>query len=397
MKKSYYNYVGVYTFSYGAMGTMLPLMGPYLDKIGFSGAQIGSVMATGTGVAIFASIFWGDVYNKSKNKKSVILAICLMAALVSAFLSNMNTYLFFLTTFGLLYFFQSPVLALQDAMTLEDSNHFGAIRKWGAIGFAAGNLVASRVVSLVGLDSIFYMFSIGYLLAAFMILRIMRDARGNVRSHPFNSPHLEQGQDKGGYKDLFCNRKFILLIISAFFVSGTNVANNTYFGFLYMAGGGMLTGIGIAFLLMVSSEALFMAWSDRLANVFSLEKTILFSMLISVFRYLLYSLTPPSEILLATFFLQGMVNGIVLVEFVRYISKLVEPRLLGMAVSVYYCISCNVSTIICLLAGGIILDAYGVGRVYLFFALYNLAGVILYVMWGLHKSQNKGDKLTNKG
>ena len=163
--------------------------------------------------------------------------------------------------------------------------------------------------------------------------------------------------------------------------------------FLYVAGGGLLAGIGIAFLLMVGSEAAFMAWSEKLANKFTLEKTILISMIISVFRYLLYSTVPSNEVLLFTFFLQGMVNGIVLVEFVRYISKLVEKRLLGMAVSVYYCISCNVSTIICQLLGGIILDKYHVGGVYLFFALYNLTGVILYILWGLHKPQTNLEKV----
>lgn len=397
MKKSYYNYVGVYTFSYGAMGTMLPLIGPYLDRIGFSGAEIGSVMATGTGVAIFASIFWGNLYNNSNHKKRVILGICLMASTVSVFLSGVGTYLTFVTVFGVLYFFQSPILALQDAMTLEDSHHFGPIRKWGAIGFAAGNLVASRVVSLAGLDTIFFMFSAGYILTGIMIWKIMRDTSGNEGLHTTKPAHSPPRQNMGKYRVLLSNKKFTLLIISAFFVSGTNVANNTYFGFLYLAGGGALAGIGIAFLLMVSSEALFMAWSDRLADRFTLEKTILISMLISVFRYLLFSMTPSSGLLLATFFLQGMVNGIVLVEFVRYIAKLVEPKLLGMAVSIYYCISCNVSTIVCLMAGGIILDAYGVGRVYLFFGLYNLAGVVLYAIWGLHKSENNGNKVTNKG
>ena len=54
MKKYYYNYVGIYTFTYGAMGMMLPLLGQYLNQIGFTGAEIGSVMSIGTGVAIFA-------------------------------------------------------------------------------------------------------------------------------------------------------------------------------------------------------------------------------------------------------------------------------------------------------------------------------------------------------
>src|SRR5665648_1034915 len=213
MKKQYYNYVGVYVFTYGAMGMMLPLIGQYLHKIGFSGAEIGFIMATGTGVAIFASIFWGDIYNNSRNKKRVILILCLATAIISVSLAFIDIYLLFLTAFGILYFFQSPVLALQDAMTLEDDQLFGAIRKWGAIGFAGGNLIASMVVSLMGLKSIFYL---------------------------------------------------------------------------------------------------------------------------------------------------------------------------------YYCISCNVSTIICQLFGGIILDKYDVGAVYLFFALYNLIGVILYLLWGLHRPQNNG-------
>lgn len=387
MEKPYYNYVGVYTFTYGAMGMMLPLLSLYLDRLGFSGAEIGSTVATGTAVAIFASIFWGDIYNNSKNKKKVIMFLCLITFAVSISLSFISTYLMFLMAFGILYFFQSPVLALQDAMTLEDDQHFGAIRKWGAIGFALGNLIASKVVASMGLGVIFYLYSAGYALAAVMVMTIIHH---NKRKNAFEKDKTQNARQtfaKGKYRELLANKKLVLLIISAFFVSGTNVANNTYFGFLYVAGGGTIAGVGIAFLLMVGSEAAFMAWSYKLADKFTLERTILVSMLISVFRYLLYSIVPSNEILIFTFFLQGMVNGIVLVEFVRYISKLVETRLLGMAISAYYCISCNISTIICQLMGGIILDYYDVGAVYLFFALYNLAGVILYLLWGLHKSE----------
>ena len=396
MKKQYYNYVGVYAFTYGAMGMMLPFIGPYLDKIGFSGAEIGSIVATGTGVAIFASILWGDIYNNSRNKKRVILLLCLVTAIITVTLAFINIYFLFLIIFGLLYFFQSPVLPLQDAMTLEDDQLFGSIRKWGAIGFAGGNLIASMVVPVLGLQSIFYLYSLGYVIAAIMVCSIMMINKKKYIPENLDSSFVASITDKGKYRELLANKKFTLLIISAFFVSGTNVANNTYFGFLYIAGGGALAGIGIAFLLMVGSEAAFMAWSDKLANKFTLEKTILVSMIISVIRYLLYSMVPSNEVLICTFFLQGMVNGIVLVEFVRYISKLVETRLLGMAVSVYYCISCNVSTIICQLFGGIILDKYNIGAVYLFFALYNLTGVALYLLWGLYKPQKNMEKVQNK-
>ena len=49
-------------------------------------------------------------------------------------------------------------------------------------------------------------------------------------------------------------------------MGGTNVANNTYFSFLYIEGGGTVAGVGIAMLLMVGSEVPFMAWCERLSR-----------------------------------------------------------------------------------------------------------------------------------
>jgi PPP family 3-phenylpropionic acid transporter len=401
MKKHYYNYVGIYSFTYGAMGMMLPLLGQYLSQIGFTGAEIGSVMSTGTGVAIFASIFWGNRYSKSREGKRVILFLCLAAAMVTLVLSSITTYLYFLITFGLLYFFQSPILALQDSMTLEDDQDFSHIRKWGAIGYGLGNFIASRVILIAGLKSIFFLFMAGYLLAAFLILwiRYQRNQEsGPLKKSAGKTVRQDSGTaEKGRYRDLLQNRKFVLLIISAFFVSGTNVANNTYFSFLYIEGGGTLAGVGIAFLLMVGSEAVFMAWSGRLSAIFTLERMILYSMIVSVLRYAFYALNPSFILLIGTFFLQGMVNGIVLVEFIRYIAKLLKPKMLGLGLSVYYCVSCNISTIVCLLIGGLLLDFYGAAAVYLFFSLYNLLGVSLYLLWGLHKEEKDYKKVEITG
>ena len=47
-------YKMLYTFTYMAIGSMTPLIGYYLNGLGFSGSQIGVVTATGTAVAVFA-------------------------------------------------------------------------------------------------------------------------------------------------------------------------------------------------------------------------------------------------------------------------------------------------------------------------------------------------------
>lgn len=51
MDRTHIRYIFIYTFSYMAIGSMMPLIGRYLAQEGFTGAQIGTVTAAGTLVA----------------------------------------------------------------------------------------------------------------------------------------------------------------------------------------------------------------------------------------------------------------------------------------------------------------------------------------------------------
>ena len=84
-------------------------------------------------------------------------------------------------------------------------------------------------------------------------------------------------------------------------------------------------------------------------------------------------------------FSQGAVNGILLIEFVRYVSNLAPKGSESIAISAYYIIGSNLSTIVCQTVGGVILDYLEASAVYTFFGLFNLTGVILYIKFGLYK------------
>jgi len=382
MKKPDYHYAALYTFSYMALGALLPLIGQYLHFIGFSGAQIGTITAAGTLVAIFAATVWGKAYHYSHNRHLLIMALCITAAGIGTVLMRVNGYWFFLCLFGCMYFFQAPIMALSDAVTLEDGRPFNRIRKWGSIGFALGAFLAGELAGRIGLPLIFPMYAGSFLIAAAMLFAIFsagKKDRGQEREVPREKP-------KGRYSDLLQNKKLIRLILCTFFVGGTNVANNTYFSFLYIDGGGTIAGVGVVMLLMVGSEAVFMQWSAGLAKRFTLEKTILAAIGISVIRFGIYGLNPAYPVLIALFFLQGAVNGIILVEFVRYVSKLAPKGKEGMAIAAYYALGSNLSTIVCQLAGGELLDAFGSGGVYLFFSIFNGIGFLFYVKFKLYKA-----------
>ncbi len=400
MKKIYYNYVALNIFSYAAIGMLFPLIGQYLYSLGFDGTQIGTTIALSTVIAIFATTFWGERYNNSLKRKRVVVFLCLISAIWALLLLSVEIYLVFLIGFMILFFFYSPIMGLNDAMTIESGQSFNSIRKWGSIGFALATFVAGKSAEAFGLWIIFPGFSLSFVLSALAIMIMIR--RENKKKTTLSKvdvaevgadsekPHIKVEPTK--YIHLIRNKKYLAILISAFFVMGTNVANNTYFSFLYIEGGGNIGGVGTAFLLMAGSEAIFMALSKRISQKISLERTILLAMIISVLRYGWYSTGPSSGLLLGTFFLQGIVNGIILVEFIRYIHKTVEVKELGMAISLYYAVSTNLSTIFCQFLGGLALDFGGGSSVYLFFSLYNVVGVVVYLLFGLHRSSLKDKK-----
>lgn len=379
MDNKYHSFAGIYIFTYGAIGTLFPLIGQYLAGIGFSGVQIGLVTATATAVGIGASPFWGYRSHHSKDSTRVVIALCMIASLIIVGLAFVKLYPVFLLGYAVFFFFQAPIMPLTDAMTLENKIHFGSVRKWGSLGYAAAVFIAGQLAHITGMVIILPLCASCYTVAWIIMLRLKRHGmHGEHASEPVKKEHRN-------YLILLKNKKLMALLFAAFFILGTNVANNTYFGFLYRDVGGTIAGVGVAFLLMCAAEAPFMAWTGKLEKLMGMEKMILASMIISALRFLWYSTGPSPALLIGTFFLQGVVNGILLVEFIRYVAKLVEPAIIGMAMSLYQAFASSSSAILCQLVGGVILDHYGGPQVYLFFSIYNIVGIILYVGFGLYK------------
>lgn len=399
-----------YLLGYGAMGVMNPLISQYLSSIGFSGTEIGIVTSSATVAAVFASVFWGARYSNSRDGRRVIAFICAAAASMGFFNLTVTGFMLFAVTYSIQYFFQGPVMGVSDALVLDrEQENFSSIRLCGAAGYAAAVFAGGKIGDAAGLGSIFYVYAALFILAGCAVMTTARpsctfsgksaggesagkesagkESAGGLRRKSPQGTFSEKKSEKVSYTELLKSPEAIQLIICGIFVMGTNVANNTYFGFLFREGGGTIAGVGTAFLLMVGSEAPFMAFAPYLCRKFSREKTVLAAMVLSAGRFLFYAAGQSAELLLVTFFLQGMVNGILLTEYVKYLSAAVAPRLVGMAVAAFYAVSSNGGTILCSFFGGIAMDFIGSRGVYALFGVLNGAGVLLYICFGLHKKK----------
>ena len=110
-------------------------------------------------------------------------------------------------------------------------------------------------------------------------------------------------------------------------------------------------------------------------------------MILSTVRFGIYALGPSDNFLLVSFFLQGMVNGVLLTEYVKYLSAVVEPRVIGIAIAAFYAVSSNGGTIVCNFFGGVVMDGLGSVGVYAFFSLLNAIGTFLYIFFKLYRKR----------
>ncbi len=367
----------LYFLIYCPLGVLCPLIGQYLSSIGFSGTQVGTVTSLGTAAAVLGGMFWGKVYANASHKKRIIAIMFAGAALMSVAGLSTKAFIIYAAIYSVMYFFQGPVHGLCDSLVMESDNSFAVIRSAGALGYALAVYVTGQYAETHGLGIIFYVYSAAFILAAFVVMGVKEPQ------------HYSSLEKKIKASELFKNKKYVKLLLCAFFLMGTNVGNSTYFGYLFREGGGSLGGIGLAFLLMAGSEAPFMFLIPAFNKKVSSEKLLLFAIGVCTFRFAFYATGPSWQLLLGTFFLQGISNGIILVELVRYFSRVVEPRLASIAVSTFYAVGNNLSTIVCTFIGGIMLDAFSARGVYFFFAVWNMIALIMYIVMGLYKEENR--------
>ena len=369
----------LYFFIYFPLGAVCPLIGQYLSSIGFTGTQVGIVTAFGTGAAVIGGMFWGRIYANSSRKRLVVIVMFLLSALSSLVSLAITGFIAYTMIYGILYFNQGPSHGLCDSMIMDKNENFPAIRACGAIGYASAVFICGQIAQHTGLKVAFIIHAIAFVIAGLIMRKF---------SEPVNYSEKKETGEAIKISELMKDRGFRRLLVFSFFALGPTMAHNTYFSYLYMDAGGDIAGVGLAFLLMAGSEAPFMWLVPLMNRRISTEKLILFAIVVGFARFMLYGMGPSTGILLGTFFLQGILNGILLVEVVKYFGKIVDVRLSSISVATYYALGNSLPSIICNFLGGAIMDMSGPRGTYIFFAVLYVISFILYLVLGLHKEKH---------
>lgn len=387
MQKTIINLNSYYFLIFFGFGSVFPLLSVYFkNDIHLTGTQIGTIMSIGPIVVMFIQPLWGMLCDYFKRPKLVLFFSITLMALTSIPYMLTRTYGWLIILAGILSVFQSGIIPVSDSIainyTYKHGKDYGNIRLWGALGFAIAVFVMGRLSNMTGLQIIFLSLTVSLLIAN-LFLKGMPNEGGDIKVD------LVHGLSK-----LFRIKKFVLFLIASFLVFGPIQANNVYFGLLIQQVGGTVAGVGFAFLLAAGTEAPFMRLAGPWIRKRGLLSVTILAAVVSLIRWVTYIDHPSVLFIYISTIAQGFSVGLYIPAALSYVKEIAPKEVIATAISLYAGIGNSLGNWFGVFFGGMILDAYSIFSVYLFFAITTALGVLLMLYLALNEHQERRQQAT---
>jgi PPP family 3-phenylpropionic acid transporter len=145
-------------FIYGSMVIFTSFFQLYLQDVGMTKFEIGSLMALGPFVSLFANPFWRSLGDRLHNMKRIIVIMMSGTVLLLQLVFQADTYPMVYLTMTLFFFFQTPIFSHSNSLILgyiqDTPRKFGTFRLWGSIGWAVTAIAAGQILDWTGISKV---------------------------------------------------------------------------------------------------------------------------------------------------------------------------------------------------------------------------------------------------
>ncbi len=342
---------GAYWWAFGAIGTLTPFIAPYYKELGFSGTEIGILVALpATGVAFFAPI-WGAIADSRANHRLVLRAALLIPAMLGLLLTQLRDFwpIFLLVaTLALLYAPAAPLIDSYGLMISErHKQSYGSLRVWGSLGFTAGVFVVGELMGADVTTLFLLAYSACLLLACLCTLRLPRLSERSA------------GPLWGGLGAVARNGPLVALLLTTFLISSSASAMYGFLSIHLRELGGSAELVGRAFALNAASELPVVAFGAWFLSRLGSTKLLGLAIVVYIIRFIAYALIPDPEWVLPVQLLHGLSYGAFLMASVTLVHGLAGRQLAATAQGLLTSMSFGFGSISGSLVGGVLLDRIG--------------------------------------
>ncbi len=369
-------------FIYGAISIFAGFLQLYLQEIGMTKLEIGSLMAIGPFVSLFANPFWGFWSDKSRNIRIILMIMMGGTFVFSQAVFHAPTYAWIYTAMIVFYFFQSPLFAQTNSLILGyidgTSQKFGSFRLWGSLGWALTAVAAGPLIDRLGIGSVSIVFACMIIVAfAFSVFLPRQPIASDTPVVTFRR-----------FGKVMFNPYFMAFIGLGVLVSVPNAMNSTFMSLYITEMGGNKQMVGWAIFTSSILEVGVFLLLDRYLKrkmSFLLASLVLVSLLFAIRWQLMAESTLPIEVVLIQLMHSITFGGYFYVG--TQLTMLFIPRPYRSSGQAVYTMAWGgLSGVIAGLFGGWLFQSFGAELMYnigVFFSLIGAAGFA--IMWLINR------------
>jgi PPP family 3-phenylpropionic acid transporter len=349
-----------YVSMYAAVGSMLPYLPLYFRSLGFSLAEVGSILALSALVGLLASPSWGALSDRLRGSPLVLVGAAAVALAGTALLALSMSPFLVIAGAAVLGAGLSGVTPIVDARALETAganrSGFGPLRAWGSISYIVAVLGTGAAVDTWGLRSLFVVLAIMLVVSAVVGLALTPVAS----ERPFQTasrPLREAGR-------LFGPRGLGLFLLGAFltWLGMSAVLTFTPIRFGELGAGATIVGLGGA--IAAALEVPIMLRYPVLAARFGSERLLVAGSALIAARSAVAALAPDATTLLAASIFGGIGFALFFIGGVTYVSQHVPPELAATAQGIFQGVGNSLAQVAAAAAGGVVAAAFGVSGLF---------------------------------
>ncbi len=360
-----------YFFYFASIGAFMPYWGPYLADQGFSGSQIGELMAIILATKIVAPNVWGWLADRSGVRMPVVRWGALAALVAFAGVLLYSGYWWLAVVMATFSFFWNAILPQFEATTLRalgrDSHRYALVRLWGSIGFILAVASLGWLLDVLSLDWLPWIM-LGLLAVLYLsALSVPEPANGDPA-----------GEATLPLMTVLRRPEVIALLLACFFMQASHGPYYAFFTLYVEAQGFSRALAGQLWALGVAAEVVLFLMLPRLILRFGAWRLITLALILTTLRWGLLATIPDTlPALLFIQLLHAASYGVYHASAISLIHVYFPGRLQGRGQALYSSLSFGLGGAIGALGSGYLWDGVSPASVYVFAAALAALGVLV--------------------
>lgn len=359
---------------YLALGSLMPFISLYYERIGLNGVQIGVLTALPVLVLSTTTLFWGSIADAFRLHKKILIVSLLCTPLAVLLIPRTTSFPGLIPVILVYALFSSPIVPLLDSMSLEiaeaNRTSYGQLRVWGSIGWSLSTWFIGSLIEQAGLRIFFYAFAA--VMGLLFLLSFFQPPRART----------QKLAAQFSFRPFF-RLDILIFLLSVYLISTTNGALYAFFS-IYMDGIGAAESIiGLSWSIASISEIPVMFFSALAIRRVGPAGMLKISFLVYALRWFLLAFIDEPVWALVLQLLHGVTFGTFLTASVTYINERAPQGMGTTAQAVLNTFTFGLGSITGSLLGGYLVDALNMPS--LFLVLSGIAGSA-FLLFSLGKS-----------